>query len=194
MIKKLKHLMLIFMTIVLFCGCGFDSKRGIDPDDELSASVCDSIGDTFRYLGQKQKPDDVIDYMYFAPYESLTSENISNFMNTVASLSVDNTKHIEFNICPQVENGYGGTCSLQNYIELSDDGDKKFIEFSEMCVYTITYQELSDPILTEPSTFIGVEGVKYLIISNRMQEKAEEEGIDWYEIWPDLEDIEIFYP
>lgn len=25
-----------------------------------------------------------------------------------------------------------------------------------------------------------------------MQEKAEEEGIDWYEIWPDLEDIEIF--
>ncbi len=37
----------------------------------------------------------------------------------------------------------------------------------------------------------GIEGIKHLRIDSEMQKKAEEQGIDWYEIWPDLEDVVI---
>ncbi len=190
--RKYKNILLMVIGVLLLCGCAFDGERGIKPDDDLSAYVCESIGDTFRYIGKKQKPNDVTDYMYYAPYSSLTAENISLFMNTVAEMSVNDSERIEFNICPQIPGGYGGTCSLQNYIELTDDDEKIYIGYSEMCVYTIGYQELSEPILTDPTTFTGVKGVKYLIISSDMQEKADEAGIDWYEIWPDLEGVEVF--
>ncbi len=186
------HIYLLLLIIALLCGCGFDSVRGIKPDDELSATVSDAVGDIFRYLGKEQRNNGAVEYEYYAPYESITVENISRFMNTVASLSVDESEHIVFSICPQIPGGSGGTCALQNYIELSEDGEKYDLEFSEMCVFIISYQELSDPILTEPSTFIGVEGVRYLVISSEMQEKAEEASIDWYKIWPDLEGVEVF--
>lgn len=190
--RKNKNILLMVISVFLLCGCAFDSERGIKPDDDISACVCDSIGDSFRYLGKKQKPNNVIDYMYYAPYESITAENISLFMNTVATISVDDSECIEFNICPLISGRYGGTCSLQNYVELTDDDKETYIGYSEICVYTIGYQELSDPILMDPSTFIGVVGVKYLRVSKDMQEKADEAGIDWYEIWPDLEGIEVF--
>ncbi len=189
--KRSTHLILL-VFIIIMCGCGSSSYQGIAPDDELSATVSDAAGDIFRYLGKEQRNNGAVEYEYYAPYESITVENISHFMNTVASLSVEESEHIVFSICPQIPGGSGGTCALQNYIELSEDGEKYDLEFSEMCVYTISYQDLSDPILMEPDTFTGVEGVKYLRISKLMQEKADEEGIDWYEIWPDLEGVEIF--
>lgn len=187
---KIKLISVVFVIFTLLCGCGHDSYRGIKPDDELSAYICDLMGDTFRYLGKEQQYDGATIYRYYAPYESITAENISLYMNAVSSLSADKSEHIVFGLSSQIPGGSGGACSMKNYLELSDDGEKTVLEFSEMCVYSIAYQDLSDPILTEPTTFTGVEGVRYLIVSKRMQEKAEEEGIDWYEIWPELEGVD----
>ena len=187
-----KNILLMVIGALLLCGCGFDSYQAVKPDDELSTFICDSIGDTFRYLGKEQQYDGAINYEYYAPYESITPENITLYMNAVASLSVEKAEHTVFSLSPQIPGGSGGVCSMQNYIGLSNNEEKSVLEFSEMCVYTISYQDISDPILMEPSTFIGVVGVKYLRVSKDMQEKADEAGIDWYEIWPDLEGIEVF--
>ena len=187
---KIKLFLVIFVILTILCGCRDDSYRGVKPDDELSTYICNSIGDIFRYLGKEEQYDGAMNYEYYAPYESITVKNISLYMNSVTSLSVDKSEHIVFEMCPQIPDGSGGACSMQNYIELSDGDDKTVLEFSEMCVYTISYQDLSDPILTDPTTFTEVEGVRYLIVSKRMQEKADELGIDWYEIWPELEGVE----
>ena len=43
----------------------------------------------------------------------------------------------------------------------------------------------------EPSTYFNIEGIKYLEISKKIAEIAEEQGVDWYEVFPGLETLEI---
>ena len=40
-------------------------------------------------------------------------------------------------------------------------------------------------------TYINLPDIKRLCISKEIAHDAEENGIDWYEIWPDLEYFEV---
>lgn len=42
------------------------------------------------------------------------------------------------------------------------------------------------------STYINLPDIKSLAVSKKIAQIAEEEGIDWYEIWPDLEHYRVF--
>ncbi len=180
----------IYISVYVFvlCGCGSNVVYSKEPEDKYSEYVCENMNVDFSYLGREQAYDGSMVYTYYANYDEITKENITDFMNTVRLLSVNEELKIRFSIGAQTDAGYGGSCSLQNYMKVSDDTDE-YNQFSEMCVFTIGYEELSDPILMEPGTFTGVTGVKYLRIRKEMQEKAEEEGIDWYDIWPELQEV-----
>lgn len=182
---------LFSLLAVLLCGCGLNRDYSKEPEDKYSEYVCENMNVDFSYLGREQAYDGSMVYTYFADYEQLSKDNITSFMNTVRTLSVNEELKIRFSIGAQTTGWYGGSCALQNYIKVSDDTDE-YYQFSEMCVYIITYNYDSDPIITEPETFTGVTGIKYLMISKEMQEKAEEKGIDWYEIWPDLQEVVVF--
>ncbi len=182
---------LFSLLAVLLCGCGLNRDYSKEPEDKYSEYVCENMNVDFSYLGREQAYDGSMVYTYFADYEQLSKDNITSFMNTVRTLSVNKELKICFQIGAQTTGWYGGSCALQNYIKVSDDVDE-YIQFSEMCVYIITYNYDSVPIITEPETFTGVTGIKYLMISKEMQEKAEEKGIDWYEIWSDLQEVVVF--
>ncbi len=44
----------------------------------------------------------------------------------------------------------------------------------------------------EVSTYINLPDIKNLTVTEKIVQFAEDEGIDWYEIWPDLEHYEVF--
>ena len=39
--------------------------------------------------------------------------------------------------------------------------------------------------------YMGIEGIRHLEIDVCIQRRAEEEGIDWYECWPALEEVAV---
>jgi hypothetical protein len=45
---------------------------------------------------------------------------------------------------------------------------------------------------SELSNYTYFKGIRSLSLPSEVQKKADEEGIDWYSIWPDLEGIETF--
>ncbi len=49
-----------------------------------------------------------------------------------------------------------------------------------------------ESIYTEPETYINLDDIRRLEIGSELQRKAEENNVDWYEYWSDLESVEIF--
>ena len=48
-----------------------------------------------------------------------------------------------------------------------------------------------DSFWDDLSIYSKFKGIKYLTVTDIIQEQADEQGIDWYEYWPELENIEI---
>ena len=44
----------------------------------------------------------------------------------------------------------------------------------------------------EPSAYLEIEGIKHFEVRDVIQEKAKEQGIDWYDYWTNLEYFEVF--
>lgn len=88
----------------------------------------------------------------------------------------------------EVEDPYGSesVLNLKNY---SNDNSEQS-DYEGFYVLSISYPDFEEG-LRNPQTYTGIEGIKYLRIDSEMQKRAEEQGIDWYEIWPDLEDVVI---
>lgn len=190
----MKKICILLIYSILICGCGFHEVQDVDPDDDLSEYINSCIGDSIKYLGFSRDKDGVLIYTYYVGFESISSENITLFVDAVSSYPSNLSEKVRVDLIVQIPDGTGGGCSLQNYVLLPNERDAEsgYFEYTALCVYTIPWQTLSDPILQEPSTFTGPGNIRYLKIASEMQSKAESEGIDWYEVWPDLEGIETF--
>ena len=44
----------------------------------------------------------------------------------------------------------------------------------------------------DPSTYTCFNGIKRLGLPNTLQDRADENGVDWYDAWPELEEMEIY--
>ena len=83
--------------------------------------------------------------------------------------------------------GLESVLNLKNY---SNDNSEQS-DYEGFYVLSISYPDFEEG-LRNPQTYTGIEGIKYLRIDSEMQKRAEEQGIDWYEIWPDLEDVVVY--
>ena len=185
--------LLLITAIIIFGGCGYRSVKSAKPDDEVSEYMCDNIGDEYIYLGTSEKYDGGVVYSFCIEPETLSKDSIDKFLDVASSLSIKEGERMNIELMTQFSGGNWGICSLKNYYKTENEGDNnEFYVFPEMSVFTISGQELSISILNEPSTFTGAKRIKYLFVSEIMQEKADEEGVDWKEIWPELEGVEVF--
>ena len=57
---------------------------------------------------------------------------------------------------------------------------------------TIQYPVMSFcEIFMDPAIYMAIDDVRILTIDKEMQEIAEEQNIDWYQVWPSLEEMWI---
>lgn len=92
----------------------------------------------------------------------------------------------------EMPGGLETVVSLYNYFE--DEGRYERYEFFQ-CL-DISGTERSNKGDASPynkaSTYINLPDIKRLVVTEKIAENAEEEGIDWYEVWTDLEYYEVY--
>lgn len=87
--------------------------------------------------------------------------------------------------------GTEGVVSLSNYYENEDGcGKYKFLQSLYICGTEDSTKGDASPY-NKVATYINLPDIKRLVVSKKIAQNAEEEGIDWYEIWPDLEYFEV---
>ena len=166
--------------------CGDNSpNRGI-PYDKFSRAIYREMGDDIWYYYKDKGRSGEKEYYYII--EKCDRDTITRFSKVLNDLAQEEKKKIAIYV--EVENTHGSesVLSLKNY---SNDNSEQ-ADYEGFYALSISYfMNSEEESFKAPQTYTGIEGIKHLRIDSEMQKKAEEQGIDWYEIWPDLEDVVI---
>ena len=167
--------------------CGNNFPRHEIPNDKFSYVVCKEMGDDIWYYYKDKGRSGEKEYYYII--EKCDRDTITRFSKVLNDLAQEEKKKIAIYV--EVENTHGSesVLSLKNY---SNDNSEQ-ADYEGFYALSISYfMNSEEESFKDPQTYTGIEGIKHLRIDSEMQKKAEEQGIDWYEIWPDLEDVVVY--
>ncbi len=188
-IKKIIGISIVFVLILFGLSrmnrCGNNSpNRGI-PYDKFSRAIYREMGDDIWYYYKDKGRSGEKEYYYII--EKCDRDTITRFAKVLNDLAQEEKKKIAIYV--EVEDPYGSesVLNLKNY---SNDNSER-ADYERFYALSISYPDFEEG-LRNPQTYTGIEGIKYLRIDSEMQKRAEEQGIDWYEIWPDLEDVVVY--
>ena len=188
-VKKIIGISIVFVLILLGLSrmnrCGNNSpNRGI-PYDNFSRAIYREMGDDIWYYHKEKGRSGEKEYYYII--EKCDRDTITRFSKVLNDLAQEEKKKIAIYV--EVEDPYGSesVLNLKNY---SNDNSEQ-ADYERFYALSISYPDFEEE-LRNPQTYTGIEGIKYLRIDSEMQKRAEEQGIDWYEIWPDLEDVVVY--
>ena len=158
----------------------------IRPDDELSRAVRKATGRDFCYYGKEESDSGVTEYEY--EIRTFKEEVITNLVNALNDTVANEQRKITVKV---YDERHGGLCPIFSADNFSDAG-LEVADYDGM--YAICIRKISDSydtIFDSPSFYADIEGIKKLSLNAGMKKQAEKEGIDWYELWPDLEEVEV---
>ena len=190
-IKKIIGISIVFVLILFGLSrmnrCGDNSpNRGI-PYDKFSRAIYREMGDDIWYHYKKKGRSGEKEYCFVI--EKCDRDTLTRFAKILNDLAQEEKKKIAIYV--EVENTHGSesVLSLKNY---SNDNSEQ-ADYEGFYALSISYfMNSEEESFKDPQTYTGIEGIKHLRIDSEMQKKAEEQGIDWYEIWPDLEDVVVY--
>ena len=179
-------IVLCILLSILLCGCGgYVNYKNKKADDELSKLVYETFGEDI-YYDSKDDSQEIKCYYFLLMKED--KEVIKDFLLVVDEvLSQSNEKTIVYLAC-QTPGGLEFVVLLENFsdsvVDKADlDGAKSIL---------VRYS--SNPnaeIFKDPNIYTVLEDIQFLEIDEELQKIAEEQGIDWYEVWPTLEEMWI---
>ncbi|MCM1087588.1 MAG: hypothetical protein NC419_05485 [Muribaculaceae bacterium] len=159
-----------------------------EADDEISQAIYDRLGEKVYYCNSAfNENEEVLYYFYFVnDYED------ENLLADMAETVNEKLKEDEINakICIVIwERGAHTIASLSNYYE-DGDGYELYETLQRLEIWGahIPYEKYN-----EVSTFEKLKDIKAVVVERKINKSLEEQGVDWYEIWPDLEHYDIFY-
>ena len=188
-VKKIIGISIVFVLILFGLSrmnrCGNNSpNRGI-PYDKFSRAIYREMGDDIWYYYKDKGQSGEKEYYYII--EKCDRDTITRFSKVLNDLAQEEKKKIAIYV--EVEDPYGSesVLNLKNY----SNNNSEQADYERFYALSISYPDFEEG-LRNPQTYTGIEGIKYLRIDSEMQKRAEEQGIDWYEVWPDLEDVVVY--
>ena len=196
-LSKICIFILTLLSVMMLTGCGeiFQIKVNKIPDDDISKAIYKEVGrKKIHYWGKKSyDSDETVVYGYLVrDYED---ENLLVNMVEAANAVMEEkemTEKIVLYLWEEIPGGHSSLVSLRNYYEC-EDGYEQYVSFQSLYIYGTSYDvKQQDNPYNKLSTYISLPDIKSLFVRKKIAQSAEEEGIDWYEIWPDLEHYKVW--
>ena len=189
-------LLLLSSMIVAGCGEGFRADVNKRPDDDISEAIYEAVGrkKVYYYSKRSDNSEKIVFYEYLVhDYED--EDVLTDMIKAVNAVVKE--KEISEKICLAIREkipGGGGTegvVSLSNYYE-TENGYEKYESLQNLYIHGTedSIKGNASPY-NKAAIYINIPDIKRLVVEKKIAKTAEEEGIDWYEIWPDLEYYEV---
>ena len=182
---------IVIIVLALLLGCVtfhfLGSIRGIRPQDAFSRAVIKDASESATLMAVDVNDEENITY-----YEFINNSWTDEMRNRLATALTENVTLAEGKVCVTLweENGFGSYSkifSVYNFYE----NETGFIMLDGFYRLNTSDLFIDSDIWGRPETYKECfDTIMVLEIPIEFQQKAEEEGIDWYEIWPELEEIE----
>ena len=190
-IKKIIGISIVFVLILFGLSrmnrCGNNSPNHGIPYDNFSRAIYREMGDDIWYYHKEKGRSGEKKYYYII--EKCDKDTINRFTKVLNILGQKEKKKIAVYVEAKFVHGLESALNLKNY---TNDNSEQADYEGFYALSTSYLDNTAQESLKDPQTYTGIEGIKYLRIDSEMQKKADEQGIDWYEIWPDLEDVVVY--
>lgn len=190
-VVRISKMLILFLYAVLLVGCGPYIEIHRKGDDNISKAIYEKVKKDVYFIKKYESTDGILYYQYRV-------ENHENKMLlTDVADAVNETlkeegsyKKVEIGLYEKIPGGTEPVAVLCNYYE----NESEVIQYESLQVLEIwgTLQTPNDNVYNNASTYTELKDIKCLVVAEKVNKKAEEEDIDWYEIFPDLEEYEVF--
>ena len=160
-------------------------SHSCEPDDLFSEKVMYKMENLYTYQGSSYETGvgKIYDFKVNGFYDNSISE--------IYNISSDCLNYCNGKTMIRLQDGPAGLMYTMVRITNYSDDSVDQPDYEGFYSLFVGYKEYYEYWL-EPERYIGIDGIKKLELPDKMQEKADEQGIDWYEIWPDLEEVIVY--
>lgn len=189
--KTVKIVCIIIILVLIAWGYRIYQDHKYRPLDSISRAVYEELGkDALHYWGKEEEDSGEVVYEYEIMQRD--AETLTRFTEAINRSPDSEGKKITVRVYSEfVRGAYSPIVRLQNYSDSNfwradyDGFYSLYIECDDLL------PEIDKEVFFDPLTYVRIEGIRQLNITSQMQQTAEEKGVDWYEYWPDLEEIII---
>ena len=185
--KKKITVILVFALTIFLTACGHYIDYDTKPDDGLSLAVKDAFGDAFYYCG-KEESDVYGDYYTFQINEN-DPDLIRRFVDVLNEYISESDDKVTVVVGIKQVEVLGQVFSLSNFSDTSLDYPD-YDGFYDLWIGYLMYDH--DSFWDDVNIYSSLVEVRKIEVSDKLQDKAELTGIDWYELWPNLEEVTVY--
>lgn len=186
--KKIIAFAFLVLMCVYITGCSNDRKIICD---DFSNKIENDFGEYLEVFDIYHSEDGE-----YNSYSFNLKCNNEKYLPELVDYANRYVKDMNFDNCISIAFGYftmnlPGTCRIGISNNWYKDGiTTKYSSF--VCLIISSERpEYDNGFYLNPKIYLDIPGIRYLRIDKAIQDKANEIGIDWYDYWPDLEEIEI---
>ena len=189
--KKLSKIFMLFCVLLFTVSVGRYIAEIPRPDDDISKAVREKVGKKFYYEGKEEYiEEDEIWYHYLIRYTR--DENyLRDIVEAVNEVMLEKGIIEKIVICiwQEIPGGETVIARISNFDEYGMD---------DYLPQTLSYLRIygndtwDNSVNNKASTYTEIQGIEYLTVFEPVDENAQDEGIDWKEVWPDLKCLKIW--
>ena len=188
---------ILFLVLVSMAGCGIGTGPNMKKaDDGISKAIYEKVGKRVSYEKRDETTYGARQYCYLIlddKDESVLAD-MAGAINEM--MDANDIGKIDLYIWEEWEpHTYASVLCLSNYDHrligynhTADDFQYGYLYY--LFIYGNDVKENSS--YNQASSYSTLEGIEYLQIIETVNKSAEEEGINWYEIFPDLKGYEVY--
>ena len=164
----------------------FGTFRNVKPSDDFSKKIVSEMNDYYTYIGNDINNENTLRYNFIINKKS--KESLKEFFSILNNSICYASNNVEVVVLDSAGTAAAAFC-LYNYSKTETD-EKYYSGFYRLC---ISSQWLDYNFWNDCSTYYEcMEGIKELEIPKELQDKALEDGTDWFAVWPNLNLISVY--
>ena len=159
------------------------SIASCDPDDELSENILKELGNSFVYQGHYEDKNNVNVYeFYICTHDEDTISFFHHTINQYIELTDGKTQMT-------INDGSGEWGATVVFYNFSSESMREPDYNGYDRIYVTGY--LLTDYWNDPNNYLNLNGIRILAMQNMIEENAQKAGIDWFDVWPNLEKIYV---
>lgn len=202
--KKIVFKICLLCMIVawLMAECNINPFKFISSNkkDDISRAISEAVGEEVYYMGRSKEVEDGVEYIEYVYVlcevedERLLAEMVNAVNEELEKQSKKGKlKHINLHVEEKMGcyGCYTGIAHFSNYKVSEGPFAHTKLVYADIHGSDVENRESDDSRYDDISMYTSIEGIKWLRIRAALAKQAKEKGIDWYEIWPELEYYEV---
>lgn len=184
---------LLFVKLPDYSTGGMAKGKMKEANDAVSRAVYDKVGKKVSYEERLIK-DRITSYTYLildTGDEALIAD-ITGAFNDV--LEANDTKKVDLRLYEKMSFGHGKSLiAVYSNYDSHELSDGVWYAYGKCfnCLQILGGFDDDSPY-NFASSYPSLEGIEYLKVIEKVNRNAEEEGIDWYEMFPDLQGYTVY--